>query len=382
MTRNGHSHSSSARRSLARTARAKPPRFAVGTARQIVLDPSELSPWTIACTGRSTPVSELPEPAFLVGSDARIAAANAPAQELLGTGRDELLGARFDRFVEVGNVPAAERRDAPSFRYVGRTSGACARHRSGRIIPVQMTICPHGDEATIVILHVQQAIRAELEEERLAHVVHDLKNPLSTIALEADVLDAALPASRGGDVDAALRRIRDNVAFLDRMVHELLDVSSIDAGRFALVRRAIDMAELVEDVVARVIPSRDAHRVSLTCEGHWVVDVDELRIQRVVINLIENALKYAPSNTPVAVRVSACESGVRVEVADRGPGIDADDAPYVFDKYRRLADGSQHSGHGLGLFVSKEIVTAHGGRIGVDSVRGTGSCFFFELPVS
>jgi signal transduction histidine kinase len=109
--------------------------------------------------------------------------------------------------------------------------------------------------------------------------------------------------------------------------------------------------------------------------------IDDLRIQRVVTNLLGNALKFAPRHTHVVVRLEACvDGGARISVIDAGPGMAAAETAYVFERYRRTKSASHFEGSGLGLFVAKQIVEAHGGMIGVDSVPGTGSRFYFELP--
>jgi signal transduction histidine kinase len=110
------------------------------------------------------------------------------------------------------------------------------------------------------------------------------------------------------------------------------------------------------------------------------VVVDDMRIQRVVANLVQNALKYSPASSGIVVRLERDEACARVSVIDAGPGISPAEATYVFDKYKRAKSARAQEGTGLGLYVSRKIVEAHGGRIGVDSVRGAGSRFYFELP--
>ena len=210
----------------------------------------------------------------------------------------------------------------------------------------------------------------------LAQIVHDLKNPLSTIGLEACLLKEIVP--EGGQRDA-VARIAHNVNFLDRLVQDLLDSCSVEAGKFELHRRPTELRTLLEQTIERVVATRDRHRVFLEARDSIVLAIDDLRIERVVANLLGNALAYSPRSAGVVIRLVLEADHVRVAVIDAGPGMSPTEAQVVFEKYRR--GSAPGAGSGLGLHVSKVIVEAHGGRIGVASVRGAGSQFYFELPI-
>lgn len=216
----------------------------------------------------------------------------------------------------------------------------------------------------------------------VAEIVHDLKNPLATIQLElflvADTLGDRAPAM----LQTAVSRIMHNVAFIDRMVSGLLDSTAIDAGEFVLRRRPTELRALLVQVVERSIATRDRHRVVIEAPCPITLTIDDLRIERVVANLVQNALAFAPPSSGIVIRLDTARGAARVSVIDPGPGITADETAYIFDKYRRASRAHAHDGSGLGLYISKRIVEAHGGRIGVESVHGEGSRFFFELPVT
>ena len=218
-----------------------------------------------------------------------------------------------------------------------------------------------------------------LSVEDVAQIVHDLKNPLSTIALELSLLDDRLVDVGRGDLRAAIARISSNVAFIDRIVHELLDAGAIDAGPFELHRHATDMRVLLEHVIDRAVPTRDKSRVFLEAPCTATIAIDDLRIERVVANLISNALKYAPRSSGIVVRLDTTRDVVRISVIDAGVGVTDTEVTRIFDKYRR-GTREDDEGSGLGLYVSRQIVDAHGGRLDVESIRGSGTCFFFELP--
>lgn len=213
----------------------------------------------------------------------------------------------------------------------------------------------------------------------LAEIVHDLKAPLATIALEVTLLDHRA-ASGPLDARPALARILQNVDFLDRMVHDLLDGWSSDPRQGPRV--STDLRALLDAVIARSVFTRDRPRVRLDAPTTAWVQVDELRIQRVVANLVSNALKYSPNRSTIIVRLDTYRDHCCVSVIDAGPGITQAEAGFIFDKYRRTQSAQLHDGSGLGLYVSRKIIEDHGGSIGVESTPGVGSRFYFQLALS
>ncbi len=250
-----------------------------------------------------------------------------------------------------------------------------SQHRKGRyergtlakgsgqyaLLPTIESVVPRGDE--------------------LAQIVHDLKSPLSSIALEADLLDARAAFCEGFDAKRSLERIRRNVRFLDRLVYDLMDACTLSNGQFALRRVPCDLANLLASVIERAVPHSDRHRVFLDPCVPTEVLADELRIERVVMNLLDNALKYTPVCGGIVVRMSKDDRTAQISISDAGPGLAPGDVSVVFEPYRRAASATGRAGTGLGLYVSKQIVEAHGGSIGVESVRGLGARFYFELPL-
>jgi signal transduction histidine kinase len=218
----------------------------------------------------------------------------------------------------------------------------------------------------------------ELRAEALAQIVHDLKSPLSTIGLETCLLEERMRGDR--ESCAALARVQRNLAFLDRMVHDILDSLAIEAGELDLKRTSAELRALLQRVIERVVPTRDRTRVYLDARNPAMVSIDDLRIERVVANLLTNALKYAPPASEVVVRLEMRSSGVRVSVIDAGTSMTPSDLLVVFDRFRRVGSSASHEGSGLGLYVSRRIVEAHGGHIDVECARGIGTRFFFDLP--
>jgi signal transduction histidine kinase len=219
-----------------------------------------------------------------------------------------------------------------------------------------------------------------LNEDEVTQIVHDLRDPIALIALEAYVLDRKLANGDHAEARRTAARIVRNVEFLDRMVQTLLDSCAIGAGRFELHRKPTELRALLEQVIDRVVSTRDYGRVTLDAPFPITLSIDDLRIGCVVANLIGNALKYTPKHAGIVVKLEAGALAAQISVSDAGPGLTPSERLHIFDKYYRGAHAAGRDGHGLGLYVSKAIVEAHGGRIGVDSVEDGGSRFYFDLP--
>lgn len=258
------------------------------------------------------------------------------------------------------------------------------RQRSPKLEPPATTCGPRRSEIRFAAGTVEgppiAADARELREEDVAQLVHDLRDPLATIALETYVLDRKLANGDQSDARCTIARIIRNVEFLDRIVQDLVDSCAIGEGQFEIHRRPTDLRALLEQVIARVVSTRDCGRVILDAPFPITMPIDDLRIQRVVANLIGNALKYAPKSSGIVVQLEAGALAAQISVTDTGPGLSAAEMEYIFEKYRRGAGARGVQGHGLGLYVSKLIVESHGGKIGVERA-GAGSRFYFELPM-
>lgn len=317
------------------------------------------------------------DPVFVVDKHGLIAAVNSKVEAVLGYTPDELVGAPMENVLVVDHMqPTGHLRPLRGIKLIGVEQGVKAVHRSGQRFGAELVLSPTETGSVVVILRATAPEHVTLREEEMAEIVHDLKSPLSTIALEAHLLGDRLASPH------QVGRIERNVAYMDRLVHELLDLCSIDAGRFSIQRRPTELRDLVERVLDRVLSTSDRERVYVDAPASVIVACDDYRIERVLANFIDNALKYAPPRSSIVVRLSVTATHAVVSVIDSGPGIPNAELATLFDKYRRASTSRGHGGSGIGLYVSRKIIEAHGGRVGVESVPGAGSRFFFELPVS
>jgi len=213
-------------------------------------------------------------------------------------------------------------------------------------------------------------------DDDVASLAHDLKNPLTIIMLETSQIEARLGVRTTPAVQRGLERIAQNAAYIDRLVSDLLDLTQHEAGKLELRLETIDLARLLQDAVGRAVPTADRGRVQLDVRQVLWVNADDTRLERVVSNLVNNALKYCTG--VVTVRLDQRGSHACVSVIDSGPGLTAEESRQIFERYRRASTSQQ--GYGLGLHTSRRIIEAHRGRIGIASQLGRGSRFFFELP--
>jgi two-component system, chemotaxis family, sensor kinase Cph1 len=246
-----------------------------------------------------------------------------------------------------------------------------------------------------VVASLREAYRELLEQHRqtdearqarenvLAIVSHDLRSPLSAILLSVGYLRrAAHDNVPVGELRSTLDGLHRSAVRMRRLVDDLLDLAAIDAGRFKIETGLHDLVPIVEDAVETVRSSAEAKGVQLVlsvAEHPLPVHCDRERITQVLSNLIGNAVKFSPDGAAVEVGASTTADWIRVEVRDCGPGIDAAQIPHLFTKYWQAA-GSGRKGTGLGLFIAKSIIDAHGGRIEVASEVGRGSRFSACLP--
>jgi signal transduction histidine kinase len=174
----------------------------------------------------------------------------------------------------------------------------------------------------------------------------------------------------------------EQVYRLSKLVDDLLDVSRASSGHLELARANVDLAELAQGVVARFRDDakRVGSRIQLTAAGRTSGRWDANRLDQVLTNLLSNALKFAPGK-PIDVLVENRGSRVVLGVVDRGPGVAPEDRLRIFDRFERTRTADGVGGIGLGLWIAKQIVRAHGGDIRVDGGTGEGASFWVDLPL-
>jgi signal transduction histidine kinase len=226
----------------------------------------------------------------------------------------------------------------------------------------------------------QEATR--VREEVLAVVSHDLKTPLGALLMGAQMVERlAAPGPPGDDLRRAAASVRRTAQRMGRLIHDLVDVASIEAGRLS-VRVAECEASAVAREALEAVQGLAADRgiaLSLAAVAAVPVPCDRDRVLQVLSNLLSNAIQVSETGGRVHVAVAAAEGEVVFTVSDTGPGIPVEDLPHVFERWYR-GRRTRYPGSGLGLAIARAIVDAHRGRIWADSREGEGSAFSFSLP--
>ncbi|MBX5480568.1 MAG: PAS domain S-box protein [Myxococcaceae bacterium] len=226
-----------------------------------------------------------------------------------------------------------------------------------------------------------------VRDEFLSIASHELKTPLTSLKLQLQMARRAIDVASGRTLspDAAARAwdraIRASTA-LEELIEDLLDVSRIRTGRFAIDLKDVDVSALIDEVVTRLAAqaAQAEATISVDAEPSVYARWDQRRVAQVLTNLIYNALKYAPKS---AIHVTSRRFGdrVRIAVRDHGPGLRPEQQEKLFERFERAGASPNVGGMGLGLFISRRIVEAHQGKIGVVSEPGAGATFEFELPL-
>jgi signal transduction histidine kinase len=219
-------------------------------------------------------------------------------------------------------------------------------------------------------------------EDFMALVSHDLRSLLGGITLAADLIKRASTTNEAASITGYSDQILRLSARTNRLIGDLLDVASIDAGKLAVQRTPTDVGQLVLDAVDAFQAAAAGHHIQLLAEigeGIPAYDVDAERILQVLTNLVGNAFKYTPVGGTITVRLVESGDELRCSVTDTGEGVPSERIANLFKRYFQ-ARPNDRRGLGLGLFIVKSIIEAHGGTVSAESEAGKGSTFAFTLP--
>lgn len=325
----------------------------------------------------------------------RVSYVNHSAERMLGWMEGDLLGKHARDVVPVrvhatnigveATTPFAE---VIRTGLAYRDDDALLTQRHGATMTVSYTMAPICSAGAIIgavaVMHDVSALRRlqQTREEYLTLMSHDLRSPLTTILGTAELLQRRL---RKHGLTREVTQTETIIASshrIDHMIQDVLDQSALEVGIALTERSPIDLVPVMHTMIAQLPTAIDRKRIHLETVERLLMVGDVHQIERVLVNLLSNALKYSPPNRTVEVRLSSDDQRVLVAVRDYGVGIHAEDIPQLFAKHYRARTAGDTKGTGLGLYSSQLIVAAHYGRLWVDSTVGVGSTFNVAFPVA
>lgn len=248
-------------------------------------------------------------------------------------------------------------------------------------------LLPNGTQLGAVVVITDVTALHELQEQQkvfLHTISHDLRAPLSVINGHTQLIENIIE-EHGIDkeLQQSMNAIRRSIQRMNGMIQDLVDSARAEGGQLELKRQPVDLHTYIDDVLKRSAAALDSSRIHVEMPADLpAVFADYNQLERILINLLSNALKYSNPDTPVQVRARRIDDEVEVSVTDTGPGIAPEDIPHLFARFYRAHAGKTMEGIGLGLYIARILVEAHGGHIGVVSELGKGSTFTFTLPVA
>ncbi|HJP62501.1 MAG TPA: HAMP domain-containing sensor histidine kinase, partial [Mucilaginibacter sp.] len=235
-------------------------------------------------------------------------------------------------------------------------------------------------ESRLLMQHAAEELMAR-KDEFMSIASHELKTPITSVKASLQIIERI--AGKNGSMQEAapfVGKAVKQVNKLTEIINDLMDVTRIQGGKLELVKADFDLMEMITESVEQCLVD-DKHEVNIEGDETAMVHADRNRLEQVVSNLLTNALKYSNVDEPVTISVTKLRDGsVKVEVTDRGIGIPASKIDHIFDRFYRVDNSSKYfTGIGLGLYISSEIVRRHDGEIGVNSIEGRGSIFWFII---
>lgn len=238
-------------------------------------------------------------------------------------------------------------------------------------------------------LERERAARAEAEaavrlrDEFLAIAAHELKTPVTGLLASAELTLRRL--DKGTVLDEA--KLRQSLGLIVRqaekltfLIYQLLDISQLEAGKLVLARRPTDLAQLVHEVAASIQARTSIHSIAVTAPEPVVARIDPVRIEQVLTNLLDNAVRYSPDGGSITITLARNAAAVAIVVTDRGLGVQEEHRPHIFDRFYQADPLSYRGGFGLGLYISRQIVEQHGGQLRAEFPLEGGTRLSISLP--
>ncbi len=288
----------------------------------------------------------------------------------------------FDAFEEVEKNIQNAIRTGTGFSNISIEIGSAGEKRVFDVScsPMQPT---NGEKNVLLVIH-DITVHKQVERERedvIGFVAHELRNPLANLVLCNDLMGEAIKESDYEVLNDMLKRSKNNVSRLNKMIAELYDATRINSGNLKLDISAFNFKDMIDEAIDTIEVLQPSYNIVVEGEGDITVKGDRYRLIQVVTNYLSNGIKYSDGKTEVVLNMSHDNEKIIVSVKDEGLGISSKQLPYIFERFFRAEKTKNLEGIGLGLYLCRQIIHAHKGQVWVESEEGKGSTFYFSIPL-
>lgn len=346
----------------------------------------------------SVTLSSMSDGVIAVDVNKQIILFNRIAEQLTGWSFAELHGKRVDEFFRVVRENTEEtvkdfvQKALETGQMQTGTDEDCLVSKDGGLHPISACAAPlrRNDGAIVGVVIVMRDVTKEREIDQMkqnfiSSVSHELRTPLTSIKAYTETILSSSDMKHETQ-EECLHVIEKETKRLTTLIESILEISNIEDGTFQIVRKDVNIREVINRVLLALRPLAHKNKIELQCDIHDEIEIlqgDEIKIESVITNLVNNAIKFTPENGRISISAQYREDELLFSVSDTGVGIPQELLSKIFDRfYRVYREGEQIEGTGLGLAIVKEIVQMHSGRIEVESEVGKGTTFTVVLPLA
>lgn len=313
-------------------------------------------------------LEDAPLLALLIDARERVVAANAAARAYFAIDPERLPGSLLEVTRE-GNLGDLLRQ--------GRPDGEARLVHRGRVVASRVAPGPRPGESVLFLTDVSDLRRLQtVRQEFVANLAHELKTPLTSLRMAVESVAGAPPEARQRLVERSLKEVDHLAAIVDN----LRQLTEIESGDLAVAREPVPVSGLLREVAERVT----SRPIEVTADAELAVEGDRSKLAQALGNLVENAVKFSPSGTPIELSAEAVGGEVAIHVRDHGPGLSPEHWERVFERFYKVDPARPRDvpGTGLGLAITKHLVLAMGGRVWTEAAHDGGQVFSLALPRS